>query len=302
MYRQKTSSITLMFGLLSAVSIGLASDPDWESMNYTPHHEYQAVDTSGNGTFLPSPPIKMRGIMLCNPEDLLDGTPGAPAFMGGQWQIFFQADNPADWGGTACWVGQYYGNLPWVPPTESYSDAEWLAELDRLNHDPISGHLFRAGDLIEVRARVPGLNYQGKTNINEGHTKNLTNDFDVHLLQADVGIPEPRVIPDLQTANIFDATRLSGGEYYQSTWVRMNSVEITSGTWGAGNILSISDGTDSFDMLLSPQGDFNNYTSPTGKFDVLGIFDQESQDPTTGYRLWVLRYNHIIQPTEAPEL
>jgi hypothetical protein len=175
----------------------------------------------------------------------------------------------------------------------------------RLNYDPDTGHHFRKGDLVEIRGRVPGLFYEGKTNINEAHSKDVENDFDIVLLQADYGLPEPTVIPSLAVANIFDQTRVTGGESYQATWVRINGVQMTGGTWEAGKTITINDGTDDFNLLLSSQGDFDAYPAPTGTFDVLGIFDQKSPtvngitDNTAGYRLWVLHYGDII-PVFSP--
>jgi len=302
MFRNTIIAAVFYLSISAMPQFATASDPDWANMDYTSHSTYQAVDNTGNGTFLPSPPIKMRGVILNNPEELLDPTPSAPVFMGGQWQIFLQSVDQGDSGGTACWVGQFYGNLPWLPPTASYSDTEWLMEMDRLNYDPVTGHYFRAGDLVEVRARVPGLNYKGKTNINEAHNKAPENNFDVYLLEAGYGLPDHQVIPTLQIANGFDSSRLTGGEYYQSTLTRINSVEITNGTWEAGQYLTVTDGTASFALLLSCQGDFNDHTAPVGKFDVLGVFDQESTDLTAGYYLWVTKQADIIHPAEAPQI
>lgn len=295
----------LVCTILITLAATALADTDWASLSYTQHNAYQAVDGTGNGTFLPSSDIKLKGVIINNPEEILDETSGAPGTLGGQWQIFIQAVEPGDWSGTACFMGELYGNLPWVPPFESYTETEWAAEMARLNYDPAGGHHFRKGDLVEVRARVPGLFYKGKANVNEAHSKSVDNDFDIILLQADYGMPEPTIIPSLLVANSFDSTRSTGGERYQSTWVRINGVQITGGTWAAGNTVTINDGTDDFAMLLSSEGDFADYPAPTGTFDVLGVFDQEALtinqniDNTTGYRLWVTQYADLI-PAFSP--
>lgn len=301
MHRNLWLSTVVVLGIILSGSSALADDPDWETLPYTTHEAYQAVDANGAGTFLPSPPIRMQGIILNNPEDMLDMSAGAPHPVGGQWQIFIQAVEFGDWGGTACWIGQA---PPWLPPHRQYSDAEWEAEMLRVNYDPQTGHHFRQGDLVEVRARVPGLFFQGKTNINEAHSNDPANDFDVILIEAGVGRPEPVLIPSLADAVFFDSMRLTGGEYYQATWVRINGVQIVGGTWGANEMLDISDGTATLPMKLSVMGDFDDYDPPAGNFDVLGIFNQESpsDDFTTGYQVWVLRMADIVDHNTDPML
>ncbi len=282
----------VVWGVILSGSLAFADDPDWETLPYTAHSAYQAVDATGFGTFLPSPPIRMKGIILNNPEDMLNMSAGAPGVVKGQWQIYIQAVESGDWGGTACWMGQA---PPIAPLPLRYTDEQWEAEMLRVNYDPATGHHFRKGDLVEVRARVPGLFNKGKTNINEAHSNDPANNFDVILLEAGVGRPAPAVIPSLAQAVVFDSTRLTGAEYYQATWVRINKAQIVGGTWGAGQTLTISDGTANLSMLLSVMGDFNDYAPPAGSFDVLGIFDQESSDYTSGYRLWVLRMADIVE-------
>jgi len=84
------------------------------------HSNLQAVTSIGasawNGTF----PFTLRGVLLCDPDEMLDSTPnflpwndGAnPYRMGAEWQVTFQAVDPGDRGGTTCWTGQNYGNQP----------------------------------------------------------------------------------------------------------------------------------------------------------------------------------------------
>ena len=83
-------------------------------------------------------------------------------------------------------MGQCYGNLGFInDPAFSYIDVTmagppgetrpvWYDELDRLNLNrpgtPLAAdQIVRAGDLVELRARVNGLNYMGKHNVNERH-------------------------------------------------------------------------------------------------------------------------------------
>ena len=167
-------------GALTTALLSLASAQTQETL----HRELQAVTAEGTSAWDGAFPITIRGVMLNNPEERLDVAPqflpwdnGGNAFrLGGEWEIFIQAVEPGDRGGTACWMGQNYGNLPWLHDEGlSYSDTAWLAEVDRLNHDPEHHHRFRAGDLVEVTA-ARSLFYAGKRNINEAH--------DTHPLRA----------------------------------------------------------------------------------------------------------------------
>ncbi|HSW46943.1 MAG TPA: dockerin type I domain-containing protein, partial [Phycisphaerae bacterium] len=97
--------------------------------------------------------------------------------------------------------------------------------------------------------------------------------------------------------------RSTGGEYYQSRWVRMNNLTIaTPQTWQAGEQVTVADGTDSLPMMLSAVGDFNSYSPPVGAFDVVALFDQEPRPLNIAasrmdhYRLWVKRMEHILPP------
>ncbi len=279
-----------------------AQEPDWSSMSCTLHSAYQAVDADGDGTFPTDHAIKMRGVILNRPGDMLDATPGADPFMGGQWQQYIQAVDANDFGGTALWMGQNIGKIMGTHPVGSYLDAEWLAEVDRLNHDPATGRGFRPGDLVEVRARAPGLFNRGKTNINEQHVTDPEADFDIVLIQANYGLPTPQVAPlsDLKDdwdQFIFHWTRAIGNEYYQATAVRINSVTFTStANWAPGGQLTIEDGTGrTFPVLLGRGEGFTLYDPPSGSFDIVGILDQEDKDTSdgfkAGYRLWVMDYD-----------
>jgi len=199
-------------------------------------------------------------------------------------------------------MGQYYGHLPFIGnPADVYTDAQWRAELDRLNHDPVTGRMFRPGDLVEVRARAPGLFHDGKTNINEQHTVDPQANFDVVLLQAGYAVPAPQTITlaevkDASDQFIFDATRITGAEHYESTLVKIPNVHFTAGTWGPNQQMTIADETGrTLPLLLGLGSGFSRYGPPTGTFDVLGVFDQEDDNEVDGFKggylLWAMDYD-----------
>lgn len=296
-----------------------AAEPDWVSIALTPHAAYQAVDASGAGTFpvSTSGPIRLRGVLLNDPANMLDPSPGAAGFLGGQWQVTIQATEPGDSGGTTLFMGQYVGKVMGNHPGGSYTNAQWSAELLRLNHDPATGRQFRAGDLVEVRARAPGLFFSGKTNINEQHSIDPAADFDVHLVEAGYGLPAPEVVElaalkDRSNQSLFAPDRLSGPERYQGTLVRLNGVRFadTSG-WGPGaHLAAMDNGGRSIDVLLGRGAGFSIYGPPvgetgTGRIDIIGILDQEDTNGADGwrdgYRIWVMDYagSAVVVPEPA---
>jgi hypothetical protein len=311
MMRMRNYFQYLGVGLLVLAASAGADEPDWGALPYTRHADLQAVDADGFGTFpLDDGPVKLRGVLLHDPALMLDTTPSAPAFLGGQWQVYVQSVDADDFGGTACWMGQLYSNLPFVPPGRSYSDVEWLAELDRLNHDPATGHAFAPGDLVEIRARAPGLHYGGKTNVNERHTNDPANDFDVVLLEAGYGLPAPTVLTlaDLKSVDdafLFDATRLTGPERYQGELVRINGLQFDaaqSEPWGPDATMLAFDTTGrTLTVWLGRGAGFTDFAMPDGPVDVIGVLNQEDEDDADGYRdgylLWVLDYDgngHVL--------
>ncbi len=306
--------------LLGAAAVlllaGYSQAIDWPSMPYTLHSNCQAVDGDGFGTFPVNSPIKMRGVLLNWGHSMLDPTPGAPEFLGGLWQRYVQTVEPGDFGGTACWMGQYIGKIVGNHPAGSYTDQEWVAELDRLDYDPATGHHFRPGDLVEVRARAPGLHFRGKTNINEQHANVPEADFDLVLLQADYGLPAAEVITlsevkDAGDGFIFDQTRATGAEHYQGLLVQINNVSfVNPGDWGPNAGLTVQDGTGrTLPVLLGLGSGFTLYDPPPAPFDIIGIFDQEDYNPDDGYkdgyRLWVMDYDgsqFVVDDTVHPVL
>jgi hypothetical protein len=282
------------------------------------HTNLQAVTATGTSAWSGSLPFTITGVLLCNPDEMLDATPNFLPYndgenlgrMGGEWQIVFQAVEPGDRGGTFCWMGQNYGNLAWVHNSDfSYTNEAWTAEILRLNFDPATMHPFRAGDLIEVTARK-SLFYGGKRNINEAHGNDPTNNFELRLITANYGLPAPEVITlaDVKNADdtpIFDQTRATGGEHYQGMRVRINNLTLltTNGwnptnTWG-NRLCTAGDGSGRTLPLRHPR--YNLGPTPSGTFDAVGIFSQESgsgSQGTNGYELFVQQ----VIPQDTPAL
>lgn len=233
--------------------------------------------------------------------------------MGGQWQVYVQAvslpSDPAehpelvgDYGGSAVWMGQNYGNHYWHFPDWSYNytNEEWVNELDRLNYpiDQRTGQLvtepLRLGDLIEVRARG-GLSHNGKFNCNEEHTNELVRDFQIFILDRDLPLtPENITLADVKEADnsfIFDSSRLSGAEHYQACYVTLENVTIleTGRDWESYGQVTVKDGDRTFDVKLGYNPAFDLASLPTDgiSLDITGIFDQEG-DPMEDYRMWAL--------------
>ena len=290
------------------------------------HSNLQAVNESGGSAWVESFPFTIRGVITTTLDEMLDGTPNFLPWgdgtnagnMGAEWQIFIQAVDEGDFGGTALWLGQNYGNQPWIRDEAfSYTNEGWLENLLRVSTDPESGHLFEPGDLADVTARK-SLAYGGKRNINEAHSNAPENKFDIHLLEAGYGLPEPElitlsalVLPDENGENaqldIFDPTRLTGAEHYQGTRVRINNLQIVNaegwnpeGTWAARGNIKVTDGENRFFALRYPRRDLGPI--PIGNFDAVGIINQESGSATegaTGYELFI---QQVIVESSAPQL
>jgi hypothetical protein len=303
--------------VLSGSFAGVSSAVDWNSLPYTPHSTYQAIQANGSSAYTGGFPIKIRGVVLNNTEDWLDPTPNytstyQPFNMGGQAEIVVQTIDPGDFGGTFCWMGQNYGNLPFkADPVWNYTNPQWTAELGRLNYfggDNVTSPI-RAGDLVEVRGRI-GLFFGGKMNINEAHDNRPQNDFEVVLLQANYGLPTPTMLSlaDLKdTSNnfLFDPTRATGPERHQATRVRLGNVKFTAATlanWGRNRDVTVEDALGrTLAVRLANHPDFATTLPPTDWLDIVGIFDQA--DPTvphdSGYRLLVMNPSDVIIPEPA---
>ena len=273
----------------------------------------EAVDTNGFSTWAGSYPLEVIGVLLNDPGEMLDATPnfipwndGASAYqLGGQWQVFVQAVLPGDRGGVECWMAQDYGNLPWEPHdgSDSYTDSAWMAETNRVSHDPVTGYAFRKGDLVTVTANG-SLFYGGMQNINEEHSTDPANDFSFSLVCSNYGLPSPEVISlsSVISTNlsptghydIFDPTRTTGGEHWQGMRVRINGLTlVTTDGWNTNSDWSTryctaTDGEGRQFPLVHPLYDLG--PAPTSRFDATGVFLQESgsgTDGTFGYELFV---------------
>lgn len=257
------------------------------------HSEFQAVNANGEQTYTATQKVILEGILLHNPAEMLDPTADDTVTqlynVSGQWQIFFQGEGD-DHAGTSVWMGQLYNNLPWVT-TGGYSNEEFIAELARLN-----AARFSPGDRIRVTGYF--LSYKGKANVNEQHNKNPDHDFTIELLQRGVGLPRPEAVglnelKDAADDYIFDQTRATGGEHYQSRLIKIEGVQfVDANAWGPDAELLITDGARTLPLKLGRGSGIyagsNNLTEP---FGVIGILDQESTDLKGGYRLYVMNYD-----------
>ena len=284
----------------------------------------EAVDANGVSTWNGNFPITLVGVLLTDSGEMLDSTPnflpwnfGANAFnLGGQWQVFVQALGGSDRGGVECWMAQNYGNLPWEPHdgSDSYDNSAWSSEVNRVSHDPATGHVFRKGDLVVISANG-SLFYGGMQNINEEHSTDPAYNFTISLVSSNFGLPAPQVISlsSVISTNssatghydIFDPTRATGGEHYQGMRVRINGLTlVTSSGWNTNSdwnsrYCTATDGEGRQFPLIHPLYDLG--PAPTNQFDATGVFIQESgsgTDGTFGYELFVQE----IAPSSAATL
>jgi len=277
----------------------------------TQHSTFQAVNAQGQGIYGGGFPITMRGIVLNNPEDMLDSTFDTPGFLGAQWQVFVQTDIDGDFGGTAVWMGQKYGNIR-GDAGYNYSQPDWEAEMDRVNYPQgMANPPLRAGDVVEV-STPGGLFFNGKYNINETHDNDPAADFTITRLGSG-SLPTPASITladvkDSTDTFIFQEDRLSGAEHYQGTLVELSQVSL-AGPWGGANdTVTVTDGNGrTFPVRFGLNPDFDLTIAPSGQFSVVGIFDQE--DPNDGsntftdnYRLWVMDPGQFAQVPEPGSL
>jgi hypothetical protein len=268
----------------------------------------EVVDANGVSTWNGSFPITLVGVLLTDPNEMLDATPNFLPWdnganknnLGGQWQVFVQSLGGSDRGGVECWIAQNYGNLPWEPHdgSDSYTDDAWTANVNRVSHDPVTGYAFHKGDLVMITANG-SLFYGGMQNINEEHSIDPANDFTLSLVSTNFGLPAPQVISlssviSAGTNGIFDPTRATGGEHYQGMRVHINGLTlVTTDGWNTNSdwdsrFCTATDGEGRQFPLIHPLYDLG--PAPTNQFDATGVFIQESgssSDGTFGYELFV---------------
>jgi hypothetical protein len=277
------------------------------------HSRLQAVNADGTSAWTGATPFAVTGVILNNPGDMLDPAPGFAPWndgegllqMGGQWQLVCQSVDPSDRGGTLLWMGQNYGNLPFLRDTVfSHGDEVWAGELARVNHDAATGHRFQAGDLVRITARRC-LFRGGQRNINEAHDTDPAADFEMSLVTANYGLPPPEIIslsdlvrkddgnPETRE-DIFDSSRATGGERYQGTRVRLTHLRlVTTNGWNppaswSDRFCTVTDGENRYFQVVTPR--YSLGPAPTGVFDAVGVVLQESGsgvDGTYGYELFV---------------
>lgn len=297
--KMRKALIISMYVTLMAVGVLCADEP----LAVT-HTEFQAVDETGEQTFVASDVVILEGIVLNNPADMLDPTPDDTNTtlydMAGQWQIYVQGQGD-DHAGTAVWMGQLYDNLPWVMPGRGYTNQEWIAELTRLN-----AAQFAPGDRIRVTGHF--LSYKGKNNINEQHSNDPAQDFTIELIEKGLSVPKPEVVTlddlkDDQDGFIFDPARLAGGEYYQSRLIKIEDVNVVdANNWAPDGEMNLTDGVRTLPLKLGRgTGIYAGSFNLTELFDVIGILDHESTNLTGGYRLYVMNYDGNGQVLAAPE-
>jgi hypothetical protein len=283
----------------------------------------EAVDTNGLSTWTATVPFTVTGVILNDPGEMLDSTPNSISWnggvgtfqLGGEWQVFVQTMLPGDRGGVECWMGQNYGNLPWLHSSSlSYDNPTWAAEVARVSHDPSTGHAFRKGDLVTVTANA-SLFYGGMQNINEEHSIDPAYNFTISLMSSNHGLPNPEVISLFSVLStnlhptghydVFDSTRATGGEHWQGMRVRMNGLTlVTTNGWNTNSdwtsrFCAATDGEGRQFPLIHPL--YNLGPAPTNRFDATGIFLQESgsaTDGTFGYELFVQE----IEPSAPADL
>ena len=293
-----TGRIAMLMILLSlALSPAAWADPTVAAVTHT---QFQAVNAAGEQTYNATEKVILEGIALHNPADMLDPTPDdtitAMYNISAQWQLFFQGEGP-DHAGTAVYLGQLYNNLPWVAPDGGYSNAEFIAELARINTPAFSPG---------ARIRLTGyfLSYKGKNNVNEQHNKAPDHDFTIEVLDRGVGIPRPEPVglDELKDADdkfIFDPTRATGPEHHQARLIKLQDLFLVNPQdWAPNATLTLTDGVRTIPLKLGRgNGIYRGSNNLVEPFDVIAILDQDSTNLKDGYRLYVMNYDgngHVL--------
>lgn len=290
---------------LAAGLLALGAAAAFGQTSVVTHAELQAVKADGSSDWTETLPFTIQGVILNDPEEMLD-----PAFNpeasspsdGGQYQMFIQAAAEGDRGGTALYMAQR------SIMGDHYDEATWSNEMRRVMFDG-TGRKFRKGDRVEVTARK-AVFYNGKRNVNEAHRTTYSNDFDIALVQANVGLPavEAITLEDLKNADdsaIFDPVRELGGEHYQGIRVRIDGLRLmdTNG-WGqsawSNRICMAEDATGRTLPLRLPRTDLAEPRPTSRWFSAVGILNQESDTWIDGYELFVQEIGPVLHVAQGP--
>ncbi len=288
---------TIVIAALAACWLGTALYAD--TVPEFSHSFLQANDADGVPLYDADGKVSVTGIILNNPEHMLDPTAG-PAGIGGQWQIFVQSAEPNDTAATAVWMGQNYSSV--FHMFGDYDDEKFARQLCDMNFDPATGYRFNAGDKVKITGYYKA--YGGKLNINESHQVDDAYDVVIDLLEPAHGLPQPEVITldSVKTGfghtdfAFYGADRTRGCERYQSRLVRVNNVTIVDPeNWRPNSFIRIEDAAGyTFDVKLGIGSGFSIFDAPTGPIDVIGIFNQEAPGCSIcdyGYMIWVTNYD-----------
>ena len=287
--------------ILASLSLLLAAVPAARSET---HAALQAVNADGSSAWsagsLPTE-FTLRGVWLTATDEwvstnYVEGATNPSG--GGQFQVFLQAIDEGDRGGTALYMAQRQRN------GMEYTREEWESELARVTFDPATGRAFRPGDIVEVTVRA-ALAFGGKVNVNESHRVEPEYDFDIALMRPNAGLPraEPVTLADFvelvdgESVEIFDATRQTGGEHWQGMRVRLDGVSLVStngwqstGPFGA-RLGQVRDAEGRLFNVRHPLKDIG--APPAGKFSVIGVVNQEGSN-TSGYELLMQEIGPVV--------
>lgn len=291
--------------LFASAALFLAAARPAAATNAMTHAALQAVNADGTSpqTWTNQYPFVLRGIWLNAPAEMLPSNyvEGATSPSGGgQFQVFVQAVDAGDRGGTALYMAQrgYMASMV-------YSAEEWTNEYRRVTTDAATGRTFQPGDYVEVTARM-AMHYNGKVNVNEGHRTDAAYNFDIRLLTPNAGLPQAEALTlsdlvDSNNAAIFDATRATGGEHWQGMRVRLDAIRLTetnpagwnpAAAWG-GRLVEVADATGRTFHLRMPRTDLGAPPPTNAVFSVVGILNQEGSN-TNGYELFVQEIGPIL--------
>ena len=282
----------------------------------TLHSDYQVVTSIGASAWTGTGTVVMTGVVINDSSDMLDYGSASP-----QWQVYFQAVDASDFGGTAMYLRRYHpGSGADLFPDASTPD--WTGEMTRLNYPvySVTGEAvtepLRRGDLIQVTANAPGMFYNGKKNVNTMHKGPASSYesgesyadflFSIVILQRDVELTASEidlsVLKDVNNDFVFDSTRATGCEHYQGSLVHLENLLLDDpGNWALDGTVTVSQGGLTFPMKLGIDADLLSIDSnllATTPFGVTAILDQESSDLMAGYRLWLTNAGDL---TVVPE-